>query len=392
MGNAKVNALLMEISHISNHYKKMARLTGENFNVFNVLRLETNEVRTHSAVLCELLNPKGYHGQSDLFLKLFVDQFGIVDFDTETSIATVEEYIGIISEDHSIGGRIDILITDSNRKHIIIENKVFAADQYNQLVRYYNFDDKASLFYLTLDGSSPSAWSINGKLSQEQFKCISYKSDIIFWLEKCKKEAVSMPIIRETIVQYINLLKELTGQSNNNAMTNEIVAKIVKDNEYLSAFFEIHKQNIMDDVKRVLISRLRDQIENIESDLGLELIFDVNFGFGKDTGIKFSIPNSQEGYIIYVFFCGVFNRLIYGICSEVTPINYNSNHKQIIFETLGQGLGWGNWLWVADFEIPFKEWNNNVEPWLAIIDASLIVNIKAKVQKLHRIIDSFNRQ
>lgn len=41
------------------------RKRGELFNIFNVLDLRTNEVRTHSAFIAELLNPDGNHGLGD---------------------------------------------------------------------------------------------------------------------------------------------------------------------------------------------------------------------------------------------------------------------------------------------------------------------------------------
>ena len=42
--------------------------SGDTFNIFNTLGLKTEEVRLHSAFLGELLNPKGSHGASDVFL------------------------------------------------------------------------------------------------------------------------------------------------------------------------------------------------------------------------------------------------------------------------------------------------------------------------------------
>ena len=50
-----------------------------------------------------------------------------------------------------------------------------------------------------------------------------YKNDIIQWLEKCRKEAVTHSILRETITQYINLIKYLTHQTINENMEKEIV-------------------------------------------------------------------------------------------------------------------------------------------------------------------------
>lgn len=74
MENQNITHLLSHISVICRKYEEIAEITGENFNVFKVLGLTTNEVRTHSAFLAELLNPKGSHGCKDVFLKLFVEE------------------------------------------------------------------------------------------------------------------------------------------------------------------------------------------------------------------------------------------------------------------------------------------------------------------------------
>ena len=48
------------------------RVQGELFNVFDIVGLKVEEVRLHSALLAELLYPKGHHGVSSLFLKAFL--------------------------------------------------------------------------------------------------------------------------------------------------------------------------------------------------------------------------------------------------------------------------------------------------------------------------------
>ena len=50
---------------------------GDFFNIFNVVGLRTDEVRLHSALIAELLNPKGSHGSSFHFLQAFLEQLGI---------------------------------------------------------------------------------------------------------------------------------------------------------------------------------------------------------------------------------------------------------------------------------------------------------------------------
>ena len=52
---------------------------GESFNIFNTIGLRSEEVRLHSAFIGELLNPRGSHGASSLFLKAFLEVMGIED-------------------------------------------------------------------------------------------------------------------------------------------------------------------------------------------------------------------------------------------------------------------------------------------------------------------------
>jgi len=62
-------SLLHKVKNIQYKYYEIAKLKGETFNLFNLLDRRTDEVKTHSAMLAELLNPKGSHGVGELFLK-----------------------------------------------------------------------------------------------------------------------------------------------------------------------------------------------------------------------------------------------------------------------------------------------------------------------------------
>jgi hypothetical protein len=78
---------------------------------------------------------------------------------------------------------------------------------------------------LTLNGRKPSKNSTGG----EEFDvyCLSYREDIIEWLEKCLPYTKSEPAVREAINQYINLIKELTGRTIN---VEESMAITERDN------------------------------------------------------------------------------------------------------------------------------------------------------------------
>ncbi len=206
------------------------RKRGEWFNVFEVLGFSTDEVRTHSAFIAELLNPNGDHGCGDLFLKAFIDDICCLKgFEIPPGITkTIVEYdIGQINQDSTEGGRIDILV-DVGSSAIIIENKIYAADQENQIIRYYNYAIKRygnnyKILYLTLEGNAPSQKSIGNKLKEGlDFYTISYAKDIALWLQHCMHIAINKPLVRETIAQYITLISHLTNQNMNESEKEEI--------------------------------------------------------------------------------------------------------------------------------------------------------------------------
>lgn len=47
----KTNHLLSQVSGLLKSYEKLAKSTGENFNIFSVMGMESNEVKTHSAII-----------------------------------------------------------------------------------------------------------------------------------------------------------------------------------------------------------------------------------------------------------------------------------------------------------------------------------------------------
>lgn len=252
----KIRKLLEKIKQINAKHEEIAHLKGENFNVFNVLDKQTDEVKTHSAMIAELLNPKGSHGMGDTFLKFFIDLINnkfnseakthekqkISTNNLEETRVYAEYYIGEITR--ASGGQIDILLSN-NEFVICIENKINAGDQIYQLIRYHDYLKKQTkkhqvLFYLTLEGKIASDISIrygnqdNKKLeltAGKDYHCLSYRYDILKWLEKCYQHSIELPVLRETIKQYINIIKSLTNQLISNKMEEEVFKAIVSDIE-----------------------------------------------------------------------------------------------------------------------------------------------------------------
>ena len=250
---------------------------GENYNIFNDLGFMSDEVHLHSMFLANLLNPKGSHGQRgkflEAFLKMLQKSFSAIsadnlELDITNASVEVEKYIG--RQTDSEGGRIDIYLTDGKHS-IIIENKIYAVDQYHQMLRYWNYgmsqkgDDTEKSFvliYLTLDGCSPSKESLGEDLKENDIVCLSYKSDIRGWLDRCVELASRTPLVRETINQYISTIDILT---NNVMEDNKELLDILCKEENLDAIYDIaNNKNIVVNriINEVFIPKLRDLAES----------------------------------------------------------------------------------------------------------------------------------
>lgn len=177
-----------------------------NISLINDLRLSTNIHETaHSRILYKLLCAHGK--EKHQFLNMFLESVGL---DIELNINKVE--IKVESE------HIDVLIYDGV-KYIIVENKVnHACDQDRQLVRYIDqlSDKDIYVFYLVRsdndkdpsENSLPTARRLWLE-KKGKYKKISYQTQILKWLCKCKNTDIDNELLKSALVQYCNYIEEL---------------------------------------------------------------------------------------------------------------------------------------------------------------------------------------
>lgn len=212
----QLESLLSQISVIIEEEKKLKQRqydSGEAFNVFEVLKLQRNEVRLHSSFIATLLDPKGPHGLNTKLLDSFLRTMEAENIlhDLATVKVETEKPIGNISKNGEEGGRMDIVLTDKYNNAIVIENKIDAKDQPKQLLRYDNYCkknyNKFRIYYLTKWGEKASESSCGGKCID--YWTASYNEDVLTWLDKCLELSTMVPMVNATIKQYRTNLVEI---------------------------------------------------------------------------------------------------------------------------------------------------------------------------------------
>lgn len=350
-------------------YGKHKELSGENFNIFSIMSMESDEVFTHSAIIAELLNPKGSHSLGRKPLELFIDQFKEhfekhnFQIDYEKIICKKEEFLCSKVDDETLkkcnaaaskNFRYDVLDivvkeNDANYKSpniFCIENKIYAGEQEQQLHRYKSQYPNGIIFYLTLTGEEskqviqnenneiyvPIAYVISNQNNSKQFNPQKVeseqevqKSTVLNWLQECVKYAYDKPMVREVLNQYIFLIKKLTNQTTNEKMKKEIIDLIKKN---LEASTEIHN-NYEDAVKEIQIEFLTDLKTEIKKN-----IKDWSFKIHEDEQKKvFGIYMSNEKFNIYcIFRFNKYNEAALNIINYLDGKGNTENVQEFLIE------------------------------------------------------------
>lgn len=137
------------------------RRLSNKLNIFEVLKITRTEIR-HSNMIAWLLDPNENHGLGDRFLRLFLKDIG----DDEAAAATSDELRSF--EVYRERKHIDLLLVSNTLKRAIaIENKTFTGEHDRQLERYADSVDemygdyRKRYVYLTPNAdmsSDPGKW------------------------------------------------------------------------------------------------------------------------------------------------------------------------------------------------------------------------------------------
>ena len=301
--------LLNDVAGLLKAREIVYRVTGENFNIFRVLNIESREFFI-CKVLMELLSPSGSHCQGSLFLRPFVKNvLGLNIPDAELERARVSrEY------KTSQGRRIDIVIETANY-FIAIEAKVNAGDLPGQCSDYYEaakqhcFDESnAKIIYLTPDGREPSPESSCGK----KVCCISFRKNIHEWLSSCLgfKEIEHAVPVREIMRQFLMTVESFTGIAEEENM--EVKELIRKSPENLRAAFELKSGFVyeaVEDMRKRFLVAVNDKLGlhgTFKDEQGNDLPRDhaVHYEYDKMPGVVVCLGSGEKDTCVSYYFTG----------------------------------------------------------------------------------------
>ena len=201
-------------------------------NLLTLLFAVHDEVRLHTPLLGWLLDPKGDHGLGKEPLSRFLSMLEIDGAGADHAQVWRERSF----PEH---GRVDLMIQLPGCC-LVIENKLYAADQEAQLWRYQQVlaaeavpPVTSHLFYLTLDGCEPSPISISAPassgdtpgLAEGSYQCISYETEIHSWLTdllEWTSDKQDTGRIHHILTQYNEVLMEAIGMHSREEALSEL--------------------------------------------------------------------------------------------------------------------------------------------------------------------------
>lgn len=277
--------VLNSLIKVYNQVEKRIYEGGLRYNIFSILKMDTKEVLLHTPIIHSLLDKNGQHGAGSGFCELFLETLRAetnqkITFNCSDYIVIKDMSLGEIDDNYQKGGSLDLYLEDNKGNALIIENKIHAVDQNNQLIRYKKYNPKATLLYLTLNGTSPSHASVGNKLLlNEDYYCISYRDTISNWVQKCANSVKSTSLVYSTLFQYQMIIDQLTQQNNYNFIYMTIRDQMLKNKELflmaseIKSTYDILKNEIVEELRTKVVSNTKNNrlLYSMQANLSLWL-------------------------------------------------------------------------------------------------------------------------
>ena len=301
-----IEELILEAKKVISNRIKRRKDAGGDYNIFSVLRVERDEVFTHSNLIYSFLDPDSGHFMGTTYLNLFAKH--VLGFNNP------EESWHAVREWPFSDGRIDFVVYSGNFYNAI-EMKIDACDQEAQLSRYERYakskNPNYEVFYLTITGKDATEQSASGL--EKDYRRISFCQHILEWLNCCLGVTPISNKAYNALKQYTELVQKLISDQSRKG--DREMSAILQNAENYRAYLELVKSE--KNMKKVFLEKffhtLEDRLKQIdqefrtESDLKFileENLFldnaNIRIEFSLDTGKQISMSN---GKLYSLLFC-----------------------------------------------------------------------------------------
>ena len=372
-----------------------------------------------SSIFAELLNPKGSHAQGTLFIESFISTAGLDDY-WKKGIENVEVKSEVLTE----YGRPDIVIDYKDGRAIIIENKPWASDQKDQLQRYTDYGKAQYKNWVLIYISNNEPTSIEDEKREplekdHKFKQIKYNEEIISWLEQTssKVKPLHLRVFLEELCRWID--KNINGRVPMEE-SREIIEAITKDPDSLKSAFYIY--NTFPQIQDKLTEDLNRKLSQEIKEAGFSLFSNEKLGKKRYDSINIDITPKKERdvklYVRFEFGAGNYGDFFWGIsvrgrlleelkrnhedtnakAREIMETNEDiwREVKSIMDEKFSNGKYSFWWPWYDEdlnktLGEGYKNWSENVEPWIDIFEGKLSEKIIELSRRVKEAFESKNR-
>lgn len=159
---------------------------------------------------------------------------------------------------------------------------------------------KQALLYLTLDGHEAS------NAEHVDYQRISYRNDILAWLETCIEMATEKPLVKSALEQYKELIKKLTGKDMDPKMEKDIANVVKKSKEnYLAAALTA---KAFDGIHQEIVRNIAEACtpEGMEYDVS-------HCTSARFASFAYSFKSEKQYKLLFEFQEGNYHALYYGL-------------------------------------------------------------------------------
>lgn len=320
----------------------------EDDTILFALDKEYDEAHAHSNILFRLMTRPCKKDKSDSFLLLLLKELKIpLEFCNDKWTPYRERHFG--------NGRIDFVL-ESPRFVVCIEMKISAGDGPRQLERYESFCKSRRkeylIYYLTPLGNKPSEQSV-GKMDTDKLRRISFRNEILSWLEKCLIHTETGGYKYSYIKQYIGTVRRITNCERGSVGVND-TGKLITDTESAKAALYI-----MDDLKQRVTEVLNDFFNNLAEYLKKDTKYDFYVWEEEGKEYMYSKTNTYPGITATLDSIKV-GRKEYQFIFYVELGNYM--YSGFVFHTIDKNNDIAISVEEAEKKVPdfYKKWSNAI--------------------------------